>query len=443
MVEFVSLLLGLLAGPTRVEVAVDPAVAVVVFELDGERAGELSGPPWELTIDLGGLAARRLEARAVDARGRELGRATRLLNVYRPPAAIGYVLHRNSSGWVTMMSLSWEGRGRAEPRRAAVAVDGRAVELEDPSRIWLPPLDPEEFHVIETVVEYGDGVVARDQIGVGGPALGDTSARVSAVPAAVASEAKTAVAEATTAKLAGSGEPVRVLGVERGDSEIVFVRDAWAARAIERIGPARPSMGALGGGRDAQAARVIHSVPLRDGERVRILEPTGSGDSALDLHRTPVPLVSGQVGGFGLFWHLKNLDGEESEAGSAPISDAVAVAAGRAAFSSRRRAVVLVLAPESADVGSRLSPQAVRGYLDSLGVPLHVWYVGKPAKAPALWGEPTAVRSVAGMEQALDGVRAALERQRIVWVDGVHLPDEIEARVGSPPAVTPGVSGPP
>ncbi len=436
MVEFVSLFLGLVLGPTRVEIAVDPAVAAVVLELDGEAVGTLTAAPWELEIDLGDeLAPRRLVARALDASGVELDRATRFLNVYRPPAATGYVLHRNPNGWVTMMSLSGERRGQA-PRRSAVTLDGREVEFEDPARIWLPPLDPSELHVIETVVEYADGLVARDRIGVGGPALGEASSRLTAVPARVPDPRARIEPAATTARLAASGERLRVLGVERGEAEIVFVRDAAAGRAVERIGPARGSMGALGGGRDARAARIIHSVPRLDGEWLRILDSTASAQPAgLELDRTPAPLLS-EEGGFGLFWHLKNVDPEAAASRGAWIADSVAVAGARAAFGGRRRAVVLVLAPESTDAGSRLDPRAVRRYLERLGVPLHVWYVGKAASAPEAWGAPIAVRSVAGIQQALDAVRAELERQRIAWVDGVYLPGEVEIELASRPAST-------
>ena len=42
-----------------------------------------------------------------------------------------------------------------------MSVDGSAVDATDASEVWVPPLDPRELHIIETVVEYSDGSVAR------------------------------------------------------------------------------------------------------------------------------------------------------------------------------------------------------------------------------------------------------------------------------------------
>jgi len=224
---------------------------------------------------------------------------------------------------------------------------------------------------------------------------------------------------------------VRVLGIERGDAEIVFVRDASAASAVERIAPGRGSMGALSGARDAQAARAIHAVPILADEWVRLLHPGAPvrRGRVLDAQRASVPVVSDLEGDFGLAWHLKNLEGLDYELAGRWLSDAVAIAGGRAAYGSRRRATVLLLAGDSVDEGSLLDPDEARGYLKALGVPLHVWYLGKPAKAPDGWGATVGVRGVPAMEQALAALRATLERQRIAWVEGVHLPGEIEVEL--------------
>jgi hypothetical protein len=330
-----------------------------------------------------------------------------------------------------MISLSWPSRAGAGVRRSAVSVDGRAVAFEDPSEIYPPAMAPGLFQVVEVVAEYANGGVARDQIGVGGPVLGETSAPVTAVPFMVSDPEAEPTAGGVAARASGSDEPVRVLGVERGDAEIVFVRDASAASAVERIAPGRGSMGALSGARDAQAARAIHAVPILADEWVRVLHPGAPvrRGRVLDAQLASVPLVSDLEGNFGLAWHLKNLDGLDYELAGRWLSDAVAIAGGRAAYGSRRRATVLLLAGDSVDEGSLLDPARAREYLEALGVPLHAWYLGKPAKAPDGWGATVGVRGVPAMEQALAGLRAALERQRIAWVEGVHLPGEIEVEL--------------
>lgn len=433
MIEFASLLLGLLSGPIRVELAVDPTVAAVVLELDGERAAELAAPPWQAELSLDDrLRPRRLAAVALDAHGREIDRVTRLLNLDRPPGEVDYVLHRNSSGWVTMLSLAWKPRAGDSPRRTAVALDGRQIGIDDPQRIFPPPLDPARLHILEAVAEYGDGLVTRDRIGVGGPVLGDGSARLTPVMATLGETSREPQAAGVSARRVDSGQPVRVVGVERGEAEIVFVRDGDVARVVARLGPSRPTSGALSGARDAQAARVLHAVPFADDEWVRILHPPRSmrRAGAIEAHRVAVPLVSDHPGRFGLFWQLKNVDEGQGETTPVPLADAVAVAGDRAASAGRRRAVVLLLTADSRDEGSLLDPERARAYLAELGVPLEVWILGRGGAPPTAWGSAVGVRGLPGLEKAMVRLRARLETQRIIWVDGIHLPGEIEIEIG-------------
>jgi hypothetical protein len=93
---------------------------------------------------------------------------------------------------------------------------------------------------------------------------------------------------------------------------------------------------------------------------------------------------------------------------------------------ARRRAVVLVLGTEPTDA-SRFDPASVRHYLAQLGVPLEVWVVGKPSRSIRNeWGD--SVRRVAdtnAFARAVNDLTRRLERQRIVWVPGRHLPQDI------------------
>jgi hypothetical protein len=94
-----------------------------------------------------------------------------------------------------------------------------------------------------------------------------------------------------------------------------------------------------------------------------------------------------------------------------------------AAGGSRPRAVLLVLGPRPVD-GSSFTPTVVRGYLEALRVPLVVWSVG--GHEGAHWGPSEIVDSLGALERAAKGVRRLLDRQRILWIAGVHLPQEIE-----------------
>jgi hypothetical protein len=108
------------------------------------------------------------------------------------------------------------------------------------------------------------------------------------------------------------------------------------------------------------------------------------------------------------------------------FADATAVAGLIAFGSSSRRAVVLVLgAPTDSSV---YPPEAVRSYLASVRVPLHVWSLVDPATRPefARWGVVVDVSSVDRLRKAFLALRADIRSQRVVWFEGKHLPQRIE-----------------
>jgi uncharacterized membrane protein len=124
--------------------------------------------------------------------------------------------------------------------------------------------------------------------------------------------------------------------------------------------------------------------------------------------------------------------------------------------------VVLVLGPDAEDA-SPFAPAAARRFLASLRVPLEVWYVEKSWKAlrgeerrafrksqadlprkdrlavrelarerarrrdlaTAGWGTHRDVDSLETLLDAAHRLRADLEHQRVLWVDGFHLPQAV------------------
>ena len=67
MIEFLTLFLGIVAGPQKVVVAADTQVAGVELRLDGETIAALEMAPWEFEVDFGTeLLPRKLEAVALD-----------------------------------------------------------------------------------------------------------------------------------------------------------------------------------------------------------------------------------------------------------------------------------------------------------------------------------------------------------------------------------------
>jgi hypothetical protein len=108
------------------------------------------------------------------------------------------------------------------------------------------------------------------------------------------------------------------------------------------------------------------------------------------------------------------------------IADAVAVAGLEAVTENRRRAVLLVLAGDERDA-SGYDPATVRRFLAAIRVPLIVWCLERPApgSAAAAWGECADVSVARGLYSAFGKLRQELTTQRIVLVDGRHLPQSI------------------
>jgi len=71
-----------------------------------------------------------------------------------------------------------------------------------------------------------------------------------------------------------------------------------------------------------------------------------------------------------------------------------------------------------------LTAQQTRRYLERLRVPFEVWSLASDAEAGA-WGEARDASTLGNLDRAAKDLSARLKRQAIVWVDGVHLPQEI------------------
>ena len=79
----------------------------------------------------------------------------------------------------------------------------------------------------------------------------------------------------------------------------------------------------------------------------------------------------------------------------------------------------------------------MRSYLADLGVPLQVWIAGSAAPEAALeWGGGRPVKSRAQLRAAVHALELEVEQQRIVWVDGAHLPQSIFVTAAAPKGVT-------
>jgi hypothetical protein len=91
--------------------------------------------------------------------------------------------------------------------------------------------------------------------------------------------------------------------------------------------------------------------------------------------------------------------------------------------------VVLVLGGHEQDA-SRYSPEVVRRYLAAVHVPLFVWSLYGAGNSAARawmesWGKVEDISTLPRLEAAVSRLKAELDSQRIVWLDGRHLPQAI------------------
>ncbi len=433
IVAFASLFLGLVLGVQPVELAVGQGVASVELVLDGRSVGQMGGAPWTLPCDFGSaLEPHRLEAIARAADGRELGRARQWINLPRPEAEGHVIFEGGEGGRGVVARLTWESVSGDAPRKVTVSFDGRPLAVSDPHRIELPPHDPDQLHFLHAELDFPSHLSAVVETAFGGAYHQATETELSA--AAVELEGRKELP--APAELAGwfraQGQPLEPVAAETGPAEVVVVMDraaqkglwALAPRWVPSNGRAFPSVGT-----GPRARELLRSAMRLDRDQsLRFLWPFSlhreNGRVGYDLFaRSEEHLPSDG----GVYYLLSAAQQPPFDLRRQRLADAVAVAGMSAAARDRRRAVVLVLSAQPADA-SRMTPRAVRRYLTDLGVPLFVWSVEKSVSPPvtATWGEVDSVYSRRGFKRAVDELSRTLERQRIVWFRGLHLPQTIE-----------------
>ena len=202
------------------------------------------------------------------------------------------------------------------------------------------------------------------------------------------------------------GTPLKVAAVEKGPAELYLVRvpDADSVKARLGVTLRRPAQ-----------------LLLDKGDLLRIVSPRPKAYLGAESRTDLFDLSPHFQGRDGLRPYL--VEGSFQQEGSQlRYSDAVAVAGLHAMGGAHRRAVVLVR-DSSADA-SRFDPLAVRRYLSAIRVPLFVWSLDDDVPRKE-WGETELVYDSQYLDRAFRKVRTILDRQRIVWVEGRHLPQSI------------------
>ncbi len=440
-IAFLTLFLGLAAGPQNVAVDVRGPAARVEIWLDAARVAEIHHAPWQANVALGTeVRPHRLEARALDAQGAVVARAMQVLNLPRPAAETQILLERDATNRVIGARLAWQNLTNDPPTSISLELDDKPRAIDGSGYTTLPMLAPDTIHVLTTQVRFPNGALARSDVAFGGELGESVGGELTGVPLA-----GKAMRAADVAGLAGmlfaGGTPRTPAAVENGAGSLVVVRAATAAAKLCRgqdeaslgISHSSASVGPATSG-SAAARNPAFALRLEASDSLRFIFPwvasASTGGVPFALFPSSPELANPNLG----LERLLCIPNSSVKELAPRLADAVAIAGLHATVGSPRRAVLPILGKEETDQ-SQFAPAAVRAYLHALHVPLVVWASEKrPAGDP--WGAAEMVDNAGRLRQAMARLLALLAEQRVVWVDGAFLPNELTL---SPAAVAKGL----
>ena len=418
MIAFATLLLGLIVGVYPVELHVAEDTAAVKILLDGRAIATLREPPWSVKVDFGTeLAPHELAAVVLDELGREVEGISQWVNLPRAPAQATLILNRDEKT-VRSASLSWESLAGGEPTGIRVTFDDEAIQAKDPRHIALPSYDPDVIHFLRADLEFPGGVTAYAEAFFGGHWGDRVAAELTAVPVSLEDTAnKSLNPSMLLGSLVAGSRLATPVAVEKGEAFVILVRDDSSRGALNRV---------RRGYRPAMAPALEQLVPLQADQRVRFLWPVARREQGaaqtFDLFPWSQPFSARESG---LFWLLTEIPLPDQLDGPQRLADAVAIAGLSVAEQERRRAVLLILSDEPED-SSSLDAAHVRRFLSRLRVPLVIWTPSpNAARSTGPWGDATDISSLPRLEAAARDLHRVLDHQRIVWIEGLHLPQTV------------------
>jgi hypothetical protein len=419
-IAFLSLFFGLITGPYPIELSVNGPVAAVEILLDGQTAARLDGPPWKTEVDFGrDLLPHHIVARALDASGQEVGRAQGWANFPNSLTKVEILTEGDPGAPPRAARIAWTHRKGRQPVSMDLFFDGAAVALGGQGRAMLPPHDLKKLHTLTAEVHFSRLEVVRKDIAYGGELGGEVSTEQTAVLVRPR-RGKLPPVEQLSGWFAAADRPLPVVAVKEGPAQLFVVRSPDAKEIAGRLGTsgdeaaANPRKEKLG---EDQVVRFLSPRPLRFEPSVPLTEQFDVSPAFTDRTVGVVQLLE--------TIHRREQPGEKVAPGKR-IADAVAAAGILAIAENRRRAVLLVIAGDEED-DSRQDPATVRRFLEAIRVPLFVWCMKKPAPDSLLaaWGECTDAKITQPLSLAVEEIRRELDSQRIVLVDGRHLPHSI------------------
>jgi hypothetical protein len=423
MVSFVSLFVGFVLGIVNVQLMVSGGVDRVELLLDGQPVAGLR-EPFSTRLDLGcEPAPHELVAVAYDEQGTELARARQWINRPRATAEASLVLEAGEGGTGRVAQLTWRALAGEVPVSVTATFDGAPLPVGDGSRIELPAHEPTRIHYVGAVVDFGKGISASAEMIFGGSRTVETHTELTAVAVQLEKRASLPPVGDLAGWFEAKGVPLEVAAVEAGGIDIVFVAEGsgweslhWLAALSARqnqfsISPAESLAGLL-----------FFRKPKGEDLRLRFLWPVGRLSAQTEMVANVYPstpwLSRNQSAASFLNWREWAPDGQR-------LADAVVVAGLEAAEANRKRAVVLLLGPKAKD-GSLVTPDEAMRFLKRLGVPVQVWSIGEDTSKALPWKAERRVRSFQDFDEAMRLLLRQLDRQRIFWIEGAHLPHEVE-----------------
>ena len=415
MVQFITLFLGsLIVGPHPVRLEVPGVVAAIEVRLDQQTVATLRAPPWEMVVDFGeDLAPHLLEAIAHGADGRETGRARQWINFSPKDSEVHLALHRDRATGRAEARVRWQSLSATnEPVAVRATFDGRTLEVGDPRVVAIPEHDPAQLHHLSVVLEFPGELRSSGELVFGGPSGDEVDTELTPIAVSLGGRRELPAIEEMDGWFLAGGRPLEIDTVDKGLAEIMVVR-TQAARRILATGMEVASRPILA---QDHRLRFVGARPVRM-ER-------DQGDFEVFPRSEE---IATRVGGLRKTLGSVRLPGDPAigdPAIEARLVDAVAVAGLLAHRNSRRRAVVLITTGDALDA-SRLEPGRVRAYLERLGVPLVVWNPKRGETEAGRWGAARNVSTRSLLDGAYRDLTRMLDRQRVVWVEGLHLPQEI------------------
>ena len=387
------------------------------------------------------LRPHRILVRALDRSGNEIGRTTQLVNVPRAAAEGEILLERGLDGQPVAARVTWESVTQAKPRRFDVTFDGRRLSVKDPSRFPLPRYDGKRVHVLVVEMEFSSFERVRLERAFGGGIAENATSELTAIPIAVGKGDPDR--KALSGAFSADGEPVPVSAVEAGPAKVTLVR---SARADEWFDPSKAKPGSDSAGPGSLSpltptlsaeSRFVEREPgrfdmaLGEEDQIRFLYPVPlvSDESRLPTNLFPASPYYFTAEHGGIPYLLRSYTMSFGENAPERIADAVAVAALQVAGGNQPRAVVLICSNDPADE-SQFSATVVRDYLRRIGVPLFVWCVGAGncADVRARWGDLEEIGTDTDLRRAISKLKKELKHQRIVWVEGSWLAQDVVLR---------------